>query len=172
MTPGNIQRRKYPQRASLRDGPRANLKCESTAARVSRQYRRGRARLGSMWHPDEPSVQDLVNLNNPCPRRAGRSRGRPATTTSAAMGRVGTVWRPLDLPQGYHTPARGQSGMAHAPVPSTAAPGLACGRAMPGRGDTTQPPACKILGDRVELMIVRTLYGHKPIQITENDHRR
>ena len=35
-------------------------------------------------------------------------------------------------------------------------PGLVCGRAMPGQGDVTQPPACKIVDGRVELMIVRT----------------
>jgi hypothetical protein len=79
---------------------------------------------------------------------------------NATAGRVGRVWRPLDLPEGYHTPARGQSGMAHVPVPSRAAPGLACGRVMPGRGDATRAPACKIDG-HVALMIVWTLYGHK-----------
>ncbi len=63
--------------------------------------------------------------------------------------------------KGYHTPACGQSGMAHAPVPSRATPRLACGRAMPGRGDATRSPACEIVGGRAELMIVWTLYGHK-----------
>ena len=89
--------------------------------------------------------------------RAGLGDGQPSEVPHV----LGGVWRPLDLPEGYHTPARGQSRTAHAPVPSMAAPGLACGRAMPGRGDATRPPVCKIVGGRVELMIVWTLYGHK-----------
>ena len=141
-----------------------------------REYHDSIGAAGPDWGvcgiPTNPACKILsISTTRALAGRAGLGDGQP-TRTSAAMGRVGTVWRPFDLPQGYHTPARGQSGMAHAPVPSRAAPGLACGRTMPGRGDTTQPPACKILGDRVELMIVRTLYGHKPIQITENDHRR
>jgi hypothetical protein len=89
MTPGNIQRRKYPPEAHSQMAPGASLKCESTAARVSRQYRRGRARLGSVWHPGEPSVHDLVNLNNPRPRRAGRSQGRPAHQNKCPDGSGG-----------------------------------------------------------------------------------
>jgi hypothetical protein len=46
--------------------------------------------------------------------------------------------------QGYHTPARGQSRTADAPVPPRAAPGLARGRAASDRRDATRPPACEI----------------------------
>ena len=49
------------------------------------------------------------------------------------------MWHLIDLPEGYHTPARGQSQLTHAPVPPRAAPGLPCGRATPDRRDATQP---------------------------------
>ncbi|MCA1835461.1 MAG: hypothetical protein LC721_03625, partial [Actinobacteria bacterium] len=49
------------------------------------------------------------------------------------------VWHPIDLPEGYHTPARAQSQMTHAQVPSRAAPGLPCGRAAPDRREAAQP---------------------------------
>jgi hypothetical protein len=45
---------------------------------------------------------------------------------------------------------------------------VACGGGLDGRGATTQPPACKIVDGRVELMIVWTLYGHK----THPDNRK
>ena len=59
------------------------------------------------------------------------------------------MWHPIDLPEGYHTAARGQSLTTHAPVWSRAAPGLPCGRAAPDRRDATRAPACKIVGDHV-----------------------
>ena len=49
------------------------------------------------------------------------------------------VWRPLDLPKGYYTPARGQSRTTDVAVPSGAVPELARGRAPPGRRDATRP---------------------------------
>ena len=49
----------------------------------------------------------------------------------------------------------------HLDIRRGAAPGLAWGRAVPGRRDATRASACKIIGDHVTLMIVRTLYGHK-----------
>ena len=74
-------------------------------------------------------------------------------------------------PKGLPHASRGQSPTAYAPVGSRAAPGLACGRAVPGRQDATRAPACKI-GDHVELMIVGHFTVTKYIQITENNHRR
>jgi hypothetical protein len=52
-------------------------------------------------------------------------------------GLGGRVWHSLDLPEGYHTPARWQSQTTHVPVLSRAAPGLPCGRASPDRSATT-----------------------------------
>jgi hypothetical protein len=57
------------------------------------------------------------------------------------LGQVGGVWHPLDLLEGYHTPARGQSQTTHTPVPMRAAPRLPCGRAAPDRRDATPAPS-------------------------------
>jgi hypothetical protein len=54
------------------------------------------------------------------------------------------MWHPIDLPEGYHAPARGQSQTTHTPVLSRAAPELPRGRAAPDRRDATPAPACKI----------------------------
>jgi len=99
----------------------------------------------------------------PLPSPGGQVSGMASLRRSAALSRVSRgCGVPSPSLKGYHTPARGQSEMAHTPVPSRAAPGLACGRAMPGRGDATQPPARKIVvGGRVELVIVWILCGHK-----------
>jgi hypothetical protein len=65
---------------------------------------------------------------------------------SAKPGRwVGWVWHPVDLPEGYHTAPRGQAWRARPAVGRDAAPGEPRGRAMPGRRDATQLPACKIV---------------------------
>jgi hypothetical protein len=63
----------------------------------------------------------------------------PGRQTSGMAGHKNTcgwvrwagVWHPVDLPEGYHTTTQGQS-LAHVPVPSRAAPGPPCGRALPG----------------------------------------
>lgn len=90
MTPGNIQRRKHPQEPHSGMAPGQAQSGESTAARVSRQYRCGRARLGSVWHPGEPSVQDLVNINNSClAGRAGLGDGQPTRRRAAVGGWAG-----------------------------------------------------------------------------------
>ena len=160
MTPGNIQRRKYPQRASLRDGPRASLKCESTAARVSRQYRAAGPRLGSVWHPDELSVQDLVDLNDRAlAGRAGLWDGQPPELPR--VGRVGRVWHSVGLPQVLpHASPGAEPHDAHAgSVEGCPRAGARSGYARPTGCHTT--PSVKIVGDHAELMIVRTLYGHK-----------
>jgi hypothetical protein len=54
------------------------------------------------------------------------------------------AWHPLDLLEGYHTPARGQSQTTHTLVLSRAAPELPRGRAAPDRRDAMPAPACKI----------------------------
>ena len=71
-------------------------------------------------------------------RRAGLRDDRPrALLRLSWVGRG--VWHPIDLPEGYHTAARGQSQMTHTPVLLRAAPGLPSGRAAPGRRDATHP---------------------------------
>jgi hypothetical protein len=97
--------------------------------------------------------------------RAGLGDGQPSEVPHVSGGRGVASPRP---PQGLPHASPGQSCTAHVAVPSRAAPGLTCGRAMPGRGDATRPPVCKIVGSRVELMIVWTLYGHK----THPDNRK
>jgi hypothetical protein len=82
--------------------------------------------------------QTQHGTNTTCPRRAGRSPGSPAQER-LRLGRVGVVWHPLDLLEGYHTPAQGQSQTTHTPVLLKAAPGLPCGRAAPDRRDAAQP---------------------------------
>jgi hypothetical protein len=104
------------------------------------------------------SKRSKLQPNHALAGRAGLQDGQPRELPRQAE--VGKVWHPIDLPEGYHTPARGQSQTAHAPVPSRAAPELACGRAAPGRQDATRAPTCKI-GDHVELMIIWILFGHK-----------
>jgi hypothetical protein len=81
--------------------------------------------------------------NQTVPSPGGQVSGMAGHDRCCGWAEVGRVWHPLDLPEGYHTPARGQSRTTHAQVPSRAAPGLACGRAVPGRGDATRLPACK-----------------------------
>jgi hypothetical protein len=51
----------------------------------------------------------------------------------------------LDLPEGYHTAAQGQSQTTQAPVVSRAAPGMPCGRAGTRSTRCPTPPACKIM---------------------------
>jgi hypothetical protein len=93
------------------------------------------------------------------PSPGGQVSGMAGRERCCGWAGVGRVGHPLDLPKGYHTPARGQSQTTHAPVPSRAAPGLACGRAVPGRGDAPRLPACKIIGGPV---LVRGLIGKTP----------
>ncbi len=91
------------------------------------------------------SKRSRVQPNHALAGRAGLQDGQPREL----LRQVG--WAGCGVPstrRGYHTPARGQSRTAHVWVPSRAAPGLACGRAVPGRRDATRAPACKIIGDR------------------------
>ena len=69
-----------------------------------------------------------VQPNHALVGRAGLWDGRPRELLR--QGWVGRVGHPLDLPEGYHTPARGQSRTVHVPVASRVAPGLASGRAV------------------------------------------
>src|SRR5207248_1673154 len=50
------------------------------------------------------------------------------------------VWRPVDLAQPDHTPARGQPPTEPSRAPSGSAPGLACGSPPGGRRDATPCP--------------------------------
>jgi hypothetical protein len=113
------------------------------------------------WSPRR-SCQSQRSLPSP----GGQVSGMATIRSAARVGWAGCGVPSTSL-KGYHTPARGQSCTAHVAVPSRAAPGLACGRAMPGRGDATRPPVCVIVGGRVGL-IVWTLYGHK----THPDNRK
>jgi hypothetical protein len=79
---------------------------------------------------------------------------------------------PPDLLNGYHTAARGQSCRRYASAPPRVAPGLPRGQATPDRRNTTQPRCPKIVSGHAKSLIVWTLYGHKHMQRTENDHRR
>ena len=54
--------------------------------------------------------------------------------------RVGGVWRPFDLLKGLPHASPGVELHGQVAVLSRAASGLACGRALPGRGDATRPP--------------------------------
>jgi hypothetical protein len=102
----------------------------------------------------------------------GRSPGWPAPRPTVGRARWAGCGIPSTSLKGYHTPARGQSQTVHVPVPLRAAPELACGRAAPGQRDATRPPACKIVGDHIDLMIVWTPYGHKTHPIAQNDRRQ
>jgi hypothetical protein len=83
--------------------------------------------------------EDFVDLQDRALAGQADLRDDPATQTCGGWGRwTGCGIPPASL-KGYHTPARGQSRATRAPVPSRAAPGLARGRAPPGRGDATQP---------------------------------
>jgi hypothetical protein len=106
-------------------------------------------------------INNVAGSNQTMPSPGGQVSGMASGENCYGEGWVGGVRHPLDLPEGYHTPGRGQSRTAYASVPSRAAPGPACGRAVPGRRDAARTPACKIVGDHVEPMIVWTLYGHK-----------
>ena len=77
------------------------------------------------------------------PLPGGQISGMASRENLLLEGWVGGVRRPLDLPEGYHTPARGQSRMAYAVVPSRAAPGLACGRGCARSTGRHTHPACK-----------------------------
>jgi hypothetical protein len=135
-----------------------------TLANITQHFRRSPAvpitkSLAGVPQPRYISKRSTAQPK-PCPRRAGRVSGMADHERCCGWAGWAGCGIPSTSPQGYHTPARGQSQTTHAPVPSRAAPGLACGRATPGRRDATQLPACKIVGDHVELMIVWTLFGH------------
>ena len=49
----------------------------------------------------------------------------------------------LDLPEGYHTTPRAQAWQDRPAVGWHAAPGVSCGRALPGRGDGTSAPGVR-----------------------------
>ena len=68
--------------------------------------------------------------------------------------------------------ALGQSPTTHVPAPSRAAPGLPRGRTTPDRRDATRRSTSEIVSDHTKPLIVWTLYGHKHLQITEDDRRR
>ncbi|MCA1709531.1 MAG: hypothetical protein LC808_42135, partial [Actinobacteria bacterium] len=65
--------------------------------------------------------------------------------TSVKSGREsGVGGHPVDLLEGYHTPARGQSQMTHTPVLLRAAPGCRVVGLRQIDGMPHRPPACKI----------------------------
>ncbi len=83
--------------------------------------------------------QKILSISATVPSPGGQVSGMASRQEKCRGGSGGQgVASPRPPFKDYHTPARGQSGMAHTPVPSRVAPGLACGRALPGRGDATQ----------------------------------
>ena len=81
--------------------------------------------------------QKILSIST-TPALAGRQVSGMANHQKCRTCRVGGVGIPSTSLKRYHTPARGQS-TAHVAVLSRAAPGLACGRAMPGRGELHDP---------------------------------
>jgi hypothetical protein len=79
------------------------------------------------------------------PSPGGQTSGM-ASHPESPPARVGWMGcgLPSASPKGYRAPARGQSRITHVTVPLRAAPGLARGRAPPGRRDATRLPPCKI----------------------------
>ena len=92
-------------------------------------------------------VADEDEVAGDAPGRCGRASlqgGGPVAGQSDALAgprQVSGMPRarhPVDLPEGYHTPSRGQSCTSRLPVASRAAPGPSRGRAAPGRRDATR----------------------------------
>jgi hypothetical protein len=113
------------------------------------------------------SDRSAAQPNHALAGRADLRDGQPRELL--LQGWVGRVWHPIDLPEGYHTPARGQSRTVHASVPSRAAPGLACGRAAPGRRDATRGPARKIVGDQSFWWSAKPLRNDCKFQVGDRD---
>ncbi len=69
------------------------------------------------------------------------------------QGGLDRVCIPATSLNGCHTPARGQSHMTHAPVPSRAAPGAAARSGCARSTERHPTPAFKIVSDHAEPMI-------------------
>ena len=88
------------------------------------------------------SLVILGCLDRFCDRRVSKRSSARRDHRSCTLG---LVWRPVDLAQPDHTPARGQPSTEPVRAPSSSAPGLACGSPQGGRWDATpcllSPPA-------------------------------
>jgi hypothetical protein len=105
------------------------------------------------------SKRGRVQPNHALAGRAGLRDGQQRELL--LEGWVGGVRHPLDLPEGYHTPARGRAGRRTLRFRR----GLPPARRMVGLcqvdGMPHGPQRARSVSDHVEPMIIWTLYGHK-----------
>ncbi len=105
-------------------------------------------------------LQKILSISTTLPSPGGQVSGM-ASHQKCRTCRVGGVWRPLNLPQGlpHANPGAEPHGACGGSVEGCPRAGVWPGDARSRGRHTT--PVCKIVGGRVELMIVWTLYGHK-----------
>ena len=140
---------------------------ESTAARVSRQYRAAGPDWGVCGIPTNSACK-ILSISTTAPSPGGQASGMASHQNCRAVGSGEQVWHSAGLPQVLPHASPGAE-----PHDAHTGPVEGCLRAA-ARSGSARPTGChttlsvKIVGDHAELMIVRTLYGHK----THPDNRK